>query len=228
MNTKAIFLSAALIAMGIATGASAESQFVTTPTTGSQTASARLDFRITVPRFIYLRVGTGNAFGAAANTTINLIDFTVPAASVGTNTAAAPFAANGVGAANQGDIGVGTVTARLTANGWSPTASLTATATGALGNGAGDSIDYTKIGVTTAALAGVTGLLTHPTTLTNGTSTFAGVTATTGTRVIDRGAQWTFAYANDAVVPAGVYGQTSAGLASAVNNGRIVYTATMP
>lgn len=222
-------LSAAIVLSLAATSSVfAESQFVTTPTTGSQTATARLDFRITIPRFIYLRVGTGNAFGAANNTTINLIDFNIPAASVGTNTAAAPFAANGVGAANQGDIGAGTVTARLVANGWSGTATLTAVANGALTNATGDTIDYTKIGVTTAALAGVTQPLTHPTTLTNGTTTFTGVTATTGTKVIDRGSQWTFAYANDAVVPEGVYGQTTAAMAANTNNGRVVYTATMP
>ena len=217
-------LSAIAIAVaGLAGVASAESQFVTTPAVGTQTANANLDFRITIPRFVYLRVGTGNAFGAANNTTINLIDFNVPAASVGNGS----FAANGVGLANQGDLGAGTVTARLIANAWSGTATLTATATGALSNGAGDTIDYTKITVATAALAGVTNGLTHPATLTNGATTLA-ATATTGTKVIDRGSQWTYSYANDAVVAAGVYGQTAAALAANTNNGRVIYTATMP
>ena len=213
--------------IGASGTASAESQFVTLPAVGTQSATARLDFRITIPRFLFLRVGTGNAFGAANNTTINLIDFNIPAASVGTNTAATPFAANGSTAATQGDIGAGTVTARLVANSWSGTATLTATAGGPLSNGT-ETIDYTKIGVTTAALAGVASLLTHPATLTNGVTSFTGVTATTGTKVIERGAQWTFAYANDAVVADGVYGQTAAAAGASVNNGRIVYTATQP
>jgi hypothetical protein len=201
----------------------AESQFVTTPAVGTQTATVNLDFRITIPRFVYLRVGAGNAFGAANNTTINLIDFNIPAASVG----AGVFAANGVGAANQGDLGAGTVTARLIANSWSATATLTATSGGALSNGAGDTIDYAKINVATAPLAGVTNALTHPATLANGATTIAAAAAT-GTKVIDRGAQWTYSYANDAVVAAGVYGQTAAALATNTNNGRVVYTATMP
>ena len=217
-------LTAIAVACTCLTGvALAESQFVTTPAVGTQTANANLDFRITIPRFVYFRVGTGAAFGAANNTTINLIDFNIPAASVGTGV----FAANGIGAANQGDLGAGTVTARLIANSWGATATVTATAAGALSNGAGDTIDYTKINVATFALAGVTNSLTHPATLANGATTIA-ATATTGTKVIERGAQWVYSYANDAVVAAGVYGQTSAALAANTNNGRVVYTATMP
>jgi hypothetical protein len=53
---------------------------------------------------------------------------------------------------------------------------VTAVATDALTNATGDTIDYSTIGVTTAALAGVTQLLTLPATLTNRTTTFADVT----------------------------------------------------
>ena len=152
---KLAAVSLALI--GASGTAFAESQYATIPAVGTQSATARLDFRITIPRFLFLRVGAGNALGvAAANATINLIDFNIPASSVGINTAALPFAANGSTSATQGDISAGTVTARLVANSWSGIATLTATAGGPLSNGT-ETIDYTKIGVTTAALAGEIG-----------------------------------------------------------------------
>ncbi|MCZ7153656.1 hypothetical protein, partial [Salmonella enterica] len=90
-----------------------------------------LDFQITVPRVLYLRVGAGTAM--ANNTAVNLIDFNVPAAQVGNGTAIAATAPSG-------DLGNGTVTARLIGNGGA--INFSSTTTGALSNGAGDSISY--------------------------------------------------------------------------------------
>ena len=39
------------------------------------TAQARLDFTITIPKFVYLRVGAGNDF--ANNTTVNNLVYNV-------------------------------------------------------------------------------------------------------------------------------------------------------
>ena len=70
-------------------------------------ATARVDFTIVIPRVLFLQVGTGTFL--ANNGTINLITFDVPAASVGSGT---PVAAT----VGSGDVGNGTVTARLIGN----------------------------------------------------------------------------------------------------------------
>ncbi|HEV8693123.1 MAG TPA: hypothetical protein VGQ93_02895, partial [Lysobacter sp.] len=60
--------------------AHAESQF-TTGLGSPITASARLDFEVTVPKILFLQVGTGA--DNTTNATINQIAFAVPAGSVG-------------------------------------------------------------------------------------------------------------------------------------------------
>jgi len=77
-NLIKIAVAAALVAAPMM--ASAESAFTTGAGTPI-TASAHLDFQITIPKILYLRVGTGTAM--AANATINQIAFSVPAANVG-------------------------------------------------------------------------------------------------------------------------------------------------
>ena len=80
-----------VIALAVATplAASAESQFTTGAGTPI-TASARLDFTITIAKTLFLQVGTGTL--NATNGTIDLITFTVPAASIGN---AVPVAGTG-------------------------------------------------------------------------------------------------------------------------------------
>src|SRR5688572_24161289 len=80
-------------------GANAESSFQTGA--GALSTSARVDFQITIPRFLSLRVGTAGA-------PIDLVSFTVPAANVGNAT---PVAGTG------GDLGAGAVTASVLGNG---------------------------------------------------------------------------------------------------------------
>ena len=119
-----ILKSAVALALGIPLVAGAESNF-TTGTGTPLTASAKVDFTVIIPKFVSLRVGTA---GAA----IDLITFTVPAASVG---------AGGAGIAGTGgDLTGGVVTARVTGNNGQVT--LSSTATGALTNATADTIPY--------------------------------------------------------------------------------------
>ncbi len=183
----------------------AESQFVTGA--GALTATARVDFQITIPKVLFLRVGAG-----ALNTTdptINLISFVVPAANVGNGTAVAATAASG-------DVGNGTVSAVVRGNGGN--ISFSSATSGAINNGAaGDSINWTEI--TTNAAAWTTGTtLAHP-GLSNGTTT---ITLTAVNKIVNQDARWTYSYANTALVPAGTYGGVN------TNNGRVTYTASLP
>jgi len=183
---------------------------ITTGTTTPLTALAHLDFQVTVPKVLFLQVGAGTAL--AANATVNQIAFTVPAASVGSNT---PVAAT----VGSGDLGSGTVTARVIGNNGNVT--LTATTTGALSNGVvGDpTLSFTQIS-TTAAQNTSTVPLPAP-ALGDNTTTTTTVNATG--KVVNQDARWTFSFLNTVVVPPGTYGG-----ANGANNSRVTYTASMP
>jgi hypothetical protein len=199
--------SAAGAALAIIPPALAESNFVTGG--GALSASAKVDFQITIPKILYLRVGTGSAYatGTLANVnTVDLIQFAVPAASVGNGTAI-----TGTG----GDLSGGVVTAALIGN--NGTITLYATATGALSNGA-ESINFSEISTAAGTLTSATALAAP--TLTNATS--ANVTITPAAKVVNRDARWTYTYLNTAPQAAGIYGGVN------VNNGRVTYTASMP
>lgn len=197
-------------AIGAPLFASAESsQLVSaTPVAGMQRV-VRIDFRITVYHSLFLRVGTGTE--GASNPTVNLIDFVVPSGTVGNGV---PVAGTG------GDLGAGTVTAKVAGNGNSGgVIRLTATTTGALSNGAGTTIPFSQISTTEAALTSAT-VLRAP-TLTNGTSGPVNLPLG-GNRFVSRDARWTYAFANSTVLPLGTYGGVN------TNNGRVTYTAVMP
>lgn len=204
-SRKLLALSLALIAAGAAGAARAESNFQTG--SGALTATARVDFQITIPKILFLQVGTGTLFTNVA--TINLIDFTVPAASIGNATPVTASLASG-------DLGSGVVTAVVRGNNGNIT--LNATTPGAISNGSGDSINWTEI--TTTAAANTTGTVLAAPTLVNGAS--ANVTLTAVNKVVNQDAKWTYKYANSAVVPPGTYGGVG------VNNGRVTYTASLP
>ena len=178
---------------------------------GALVARARVDFRITIPKILYLRVGTGSAYPTTLSSaaTVNLLTFSPAAGAVGNGTAVA-----GAG----GDLAGGVETAAIISNSGSVT--LNATATGALGDGAGDSIPYTQIATAASALTVGYTLLPAP-TLTNATSANLLLTAPP-TKVIRADAKWSFSYGNSVTPPGGTYGGVN------VNNGRVVYTATMP
>lgn len=172
------------------------------------TASAHLDFQITIPKVLFLQVGTGT--NMAANATVNQIAFNVPAANIGDGTVVNATAGSG-------DLTNGTVTAKVVGN--NGTITFTSTTLGALGNGAGDTISYADIGTTVAANTSATPLA-HP-ALADASTTTVTLTPASG-KVINRDAKWTYTYANTAVAAPGTYGGVN------TNNSRVTYTASMP
>lgn len=201
-------LPTSLLAVALLAGApllaQAESQY-STGTATPLTASAKLDFQITIPKILFLRVGSGADYTTTA--TVNQIAFAVPAANVGNGTAVAATATSG-------DLGNGEVTAKVVGNNGNIT--LGATALGALSNGAaGDTISYSQI-----ATASDTAALPAP-VLTDGASAPLTIAPSSG-KVVNRSARWTYTYLNNNVVAPGVYGGVNA------NNSRVTYTASMP
>jgi hypothetical protein len=194
---KALLLKSTL-ALALATPllASAESQLIT----GAGSAVARLDFRVVVPRVLFLGVGTGAA-GLTNNTTIDTVtfDYTSNPAAVGTGAAAGAITGNVVPVRVVGNNGQ---------------VSLTAATTGALTNATADTIPWSEITATSSLAA-----LPSPVIPATGTGAGSNVTLSSGTKITDRTANWTFSYANTAVVAPGTYGTT---------NGRVTYTASMP
>ncbi len=198
----------ALAILGLfATAAHAESNFQTGA--GALNATARLDFQITIPKILYIRVGTGTDM--ASNTTVDLISFAVPAASIGNGTAVNA-------SAGSGDLGNGTVTARVIGNNGAIT--FSSTTTGPLSNGSGDTISYAQIATAVAANTSATPLPAPA--LADGATTSTTLTPNIGTKVTNLDAKWTYTYKNQAVVPPGTYGGVN------TNAGRVTYTAAMP
>jgi hypothetical protein len=185
----------------------AESNFQTGTT--ALTATAHVDFQITIPKFLFLRVGTGTgtaAGGYATLATIDEITWAPTAAQVGGGTLA------GTG----GDLNTGTETAVVVANNGNVT--LSSTTTGPLSDGAGDTISYTTI--TTTASHNTTTTTLAPPALADGATTTTTLTAV-GT-VVQQDAKWAYTYANATSPPAGTYGGIN------TNGGRVTYTASLP
>jgi hypothetical protein len=200
VKTSSLLLKSALaLAMATPFLASAESQLVVGGTGG---ATARLDFQVIVPRVLFLGVGTGAA-GLATNTTIDTVTF---------DYTSNPAAVGGGAAAVAGTITGNVVPVRVLGNNGQIV--LTAATTGALTNATADTIPWTQITAVSSLAA-----LPSPAIPLTGTGAGSNVTLSSGTRVTDRSANWTFSYANAAVVAPGTYGTT---------NGRVTYTASMP
>ena len=189
----------------------AESNLQTGAATDAPGAKAHVDFTIKIPKILYLRVGRGSSYTTGvlrSNPAVDLITFSPTAAQVGNGTAVA-----GIG----GNLAGGVETAAIVSN--SGNVTLNATATGALGDGTGDTIPFSQITTTATTLTSATALPAP--VLTNATSANVVLTAP-ATKVIVQDAKWTFMYANAAMVRTGTYGGIR------VNNSRVVYTATMP
>lgn len=169
---------ALIAALAAPIGANAESNFQTGA--AALSTNARVDFQITIPRFLSLRVGTAGA-------PVDLVSFNVPAANVGNAT---PVAGTG------GDLGAGSVTATVLGNGGNVT--LQATTGGPIGNGSAGQIDWSEI--TTASS---NPSLPAP-VLANGAS--AGVAVAAASGVVNQTATWSYSYANTDVVESGTYG----------------------
>jgi len=202
---RAVGMASAIAALGVPLLANAESNLQSGG--GALTATARLDFRITVPKVLFLQVGTGASM--APNLSVNLIDFVVLAANVGD--------ASVINAtAGSGDLGNGTVTAKVIGNDGNVT--LTSMTVGALGNGVGDTLSFSQIATASAVLTSPTPLAAPALADMATTSTTVPATG----KVVNRDARWTFSYLNAAIVPPGTYGGIDA------NNSRVTYTASMP
>ena len=89
---------------------------------------------------------------------------------------------------------------------------LSSTTTGALSDGAGDTISFTKITTTATTLA--------PPALADGATTTTTLTAVG--KVVQQDAKWAYTYSNNTTPPAGTYGGVN------VNAGRVTYTASVP
>lgn len=191
---KAFVLKSALaLAMVSPMLASAESNLVI----NGSPATARLDFRIVIPQVLLLQVGSTGA------NNVDLIEFNLPTTTTLGDSTSPVARTNG-----------GAVPVRVLGNNGAIT--LAVSNTGDLSNGAGDSIPWTSIGVTSAPVSG--GGVPHPATSFSGST----VLPTTGGKITDSQAQWTFSYLNNIVPAAGAYGGVNS------NNGRVTYTASMP
>jgi hypothetical protein len=180
---------------------------------GNLTATAHVNFAVVIPKVLYLRVGTGSTYTGATPSltsvaTIDTVTFSPASGTVGNGTAVA-----GTG----GDLNNGVETAAIVSNFGSVT--LTATATGALSDGAGDTIPYTQITTASSTLTSATAL---PAPVLSNTTSNSVVLTAPASKLITQDAKWTFSYLNAVAAPAGTYGATVA------NNGQITYTATMP
>jgi len=169
------FALSGMVAASLAaiTPAHADSKFTTGA--GAISAAPQLDFRVIIPKFIRFSVGT------AVVGTVDLVEFSVLAANVGSGTDVART--NG-----------GAVAVSLVSNGGNVT--LTGTTTGAT-----EDISFAEI-LSTSDNA----QLAAPVLVDAGVSADVTVTPNIGTKVVSRTANWTFAYSNTDVVGAGTYG----------------------
>jgi hypothetical protein len=181
---------------------------------GALNATAHVDFQINIPKFLFLRVGTGTGTAAvnsgwATNGTIDLITFTPTPANLGNGVAVAATAGSG-------DLGNGVETAVVVGNDGDVT--FSSTTTGQLGDGTGDNISFTQIN--SVAAHNTTGTtLAAPALVDNGSTT---ITLTSVAKIVQQDAQWTYTYKNTTIPPAGTYGGQNA------NNSRVLYTASAP
>lgn len=181
MQAKQLKVLAAAVMLALPLAASAESNISTGAAPTSINATARVNFSILIPRFIFLQVGTGTLL--AANATVDTIDFQPALAVVGNGTAVAATAGSG-------NLGNGGVTVRVIGNAGNVT--LGAAGPANLTSGS-NNIPWTQISTA------ITGGATHPTI--NGAS--AAFTATAG--VVNVNGTWTYTYLNTATPAAGTY-----------------------
>jgi hypothetical protein len=180
---------------------------------GALTATAQVQFSITIPQVLYLRVGTGSSYTTGVLTNNAAIDAINFAPTVGQIAAGGPVTGTG------GDLTGGVETAAVIGNGG--TVTLGASTPGAMNDGAGDNINWTSI--TTAATTLTTGTALPAPVLANGAS--ANLTLNPATKTVYEDAKWTYTYTIVAgnAPAAGNYGGATAG-----QNGTVTYTASMP
>lgn len=193
MKNAFVLKSALALAMVSPMLASAESNLVI----NGSPATARLDFRVVIPQVLLLQVGSTGA------NNVDRIEFNLPTTTTLGDSTSPVARTNG-----------GAVPVRVLGNNGAIT--LAVSNTGDLSNGAGDTIPWTSIGVSSAQVSG--GGVPHPAPSFSGST----VLPTTAGKITDSQAQWTFSYLNNIVPAAGAYGGVNS------NNGRVTYTASMP
>ena len=139
------------------------------------TASARLDFQVSVPEFLFFRVGS-------PGTTIDLVDFNLAGATLGNST---PIPATS-----------GTVEVQIITSESSSSISLSSFTAGPLQSGA-DTIPFSEVTATS-----VGGNILPPALADGVTTVGTPVTMGGATNITDT---WAFALANTISPPAGVY-----------------------
>jgi len=197
---KSLILSMSIALVGLPQVASAESN---TANGASPSASASLDFSVTIPGVLRFQVGT------AGTGNVDVINFAPLAATLGdgTNT-------QGTG----GDLGNGVVTVDLFSNAGQVTITESNNSSGSgLDNGSGDYIPYTEILTTSGDAAD----FDAPALSDAGGGTSTPTPTSGNNKVTNRNTTWSYAYDNSADYPAGTYGTQS-------NGGRVTYTAATP
>ena len=181
---KTLTLSAISAFSAMCTGFAWAESSLNTGAAPALAASARLDFRVIIPRVIFLRVGTGTDF--ASNPSVDTVDFNVPDAAAGS------------GAAVTGQSSAA-ITARVLGNGSNISFSATGSNGGLTPSGSGaPAVPWTQI---VAASGG--GSLPHPAIGNGAPGTATTLLAAGG--VVDQSSTWSFSYRNQAALPAGTY-----------------------
>ena len=193
MNVRILLISAAVGAMVASSPARAESR-ITTVTAGTTALSttAKLNFAVSVPRILYLRVGDAGA-------TINTVTFTAGLTGVTLPTAdsvyagAPPLGVGTIAATDNNGTSDGAVAVQL----WTNNGSANLNCAGAALTSGANTIPLSAITVTSLATGGS---LAHPGSSLACTSAARG---SAGTNNLSD--TWTFAYAPATLPPAGSY-----------------------
>jgi len=216
---KNLLLIAAAAAALAPFASQAESNFVTNTGSSATSASAKLNFKIVVPKVLLLQVGAGSSMPGnimASSATVSNVTFDVPANGIGNGTAVA---------GTSDDLAGGAVTVRVFGN--SGDVSLSNETAGELTNGVvGDpTILWSAISATSVALTnptpGYTQNIDHPTFQPSGGMSASPTALASSTGVVRREGSWTFKYANASALRAGTYGDSA-------GKGLVTYTATAP
>ncbi len=194
-------LFAALVGVGLATPRAtlAESSSCTASPCGT---SASVDFRVVIPVFLHLQIGTGSL--GTTNPTQDLITFDYTANSIDIGTGNPPGSTTG------GDVGGGVVTAEVFGNGGDVTLNTLLTLGG---SGLTDGTNFIAWDEIDTALSA--GTMTPP-VLQNAPVAPVVYVANPGGVVNLRNSTWTYTYANTTTPGAGNY------------DGTATYTASLP
>ena len=176
---------------------------------GVVTATTHVDFQITIPQFLFLRVGTGTGTAAGGYATRAKVD-RISWAPTGAQVGAGPLAGTG------GDLTGGVETAVVVANNGS--VALSSATKGPLTDVNGDTISFGTINTT--ASHNTTGTTLAAPALVDGATT--SITLTAVNKIVRQDAKWAYSYANATTPAAGTYGGVN------VRNGRVTYTASVP